>query len=76
MELVTLTTGVAGRATVLTAEAELLLGVTAGEAGGRTAFFPLLLAPLAPLAAPAVAEAAGSTVEVVIDGNRALIYVC
>lgn len=43
----------AGRATDLTEDAELLFGVTAGEAGGITAAFPLLLAPLAPLAAPA-----------------------
>lgn len=48
-------TGVAGRATVLTEDAELLFGVTADEAGGITAAFPLL-APLAPLAAPAVTE--------------------
>lgn len=46
----------AGRATVLTEEVELLFGVTAAEAGGITAAFPLLLAPLAPLAAPAVTE--------------------
>lgn len=51
----TFTTGVAGRATVLTEEAELLFGVTVGEAGGIAALFPLL-APLVPLAAPAVAE--------------------
>jgi len=50
---VTFTTGVAGRATVLTEEVELLFGVRAGEAGGMTAAFPLLLAPFAPLAAPA-----------------------
>lgn len=46
-------TGVAGRGTVLTEDAELLFGVTAGEAGGIAAAFTLLLAPLAPLAAPA-----------------------
>lgn len=46
-------TGVAGRATVLTEDVELLFGVTAGEAGGITAALTLLLAPLAPLAAPA-----------------------
>lgn len=49
-------TGVAGRATVLTEDAELLFGVTAGEAGGITAALTLLLAPLAPLAAPAVTQ--------------------
>lgn len=53
---ITFTTGVAGRATVLTEDDELLFGVTAGEAGGIAAAFPLLLAPLAPLAAPAVTE--------------------
>lgn len=52
---VTFTTGVAGRATVLTEEAELLFGVTGGEAGGITAAFPLL-APLAPLAAPGITQ--------------------
>lgn len=46
-------TGVAGRATVLTEDAELLFGVAAGEASGIAAAFTLLLAPLAPLAAPA-----------------------
>lgn len=51
----TFTTGVAGRATVLTEEVELLFGVTADVAGGITAVFPLL-APLAPLAAPAVKD--------------------
>lgn len=49
-------TGVAGRATVLTEDAELLFGVTAGEAGGITAALTLLLAPLAPLAAPAAVK--------------------
>lgn len=40
----------------MTEEAELLFGVTAGEAGGRAAAFPLLLAPLAPLAAPTTTQ--------------------
>lgn len=46
-------TGVAGRVTVLTADAELLLAVTADEVGGMAAALTLLVAPLAPLAAPA-----------------------
>lgn len=40
-------TGVAGRVTVLTANAELLLAVAAGEAGGMAAALTLLVAPLA-----------------------------
>lgn len=48
----TFMTGVAGRVTVLTVDAELLLAVTADEAGGMAAALTLLEAPLAPLAAP------------------------
>lgn len=66
---ITFTTGVAGRATVLTEEVELLFGVTAGEAGGITAAFPLLLAPLAPLAAPAVRETVNIRLTVAIWGK-------
>lgn len=58
----------AGRATVLTEEAELLFGVTAGEAGGITAVFPLL-APLAPLAAPAETETVNIRLTVAIRGQ-------
>lgn len=50
---ITFTTGVAGRATVLTEEAELFT-LTAADEGGIAADFPLLLALLAPLAAPIV----------------------
>lgn len=49
-------TGVAGRVTVLTDDAELLFAVTVGEAGGITAALTLLLAPFAPLAAPAITQ--------------------
>lgn len=49
----TFMTGVAGRVTVLTADAALLFAVTADEAGGMAAALTLLAAPLAPLAAPA-----------------------
>lgn len=44
---VTFITGVAGRETVLTEDAELLFGVTAVEPGGSAAALTLLLAPLA-----------------------------
>lgn len=49
----TFMTGVAGRETVLTVDAEPLLAVTADEAGGMAAALTLLAAPLAPFAAPA-----------------------
>lgn len=55
---VTFTTGVAGRAAVLTEDDELLFGATVGEAGGIEAGLPLL-APLAPLAAPKQTDSKG-----------------
>lgn len=45
-------TGVAGRVTVLTAVAELLLAAAADDAGEIAAALTLLVAPLAPFAAP------------------------
>lgn len=57
---ITFMTGVAGRVTVLTDDAELLFAVTVGEAGGITAALTLLLAPFAPLAAPAITQSVKS----------------